>query len=148
MIIDNTQFITIEDYLVLEGIKNRELRDDLIDHFSCVIEEYLDAGNTFEEAFEGAKKRIAPDGVRKIEDDLNYLLTVNNQIMLRKIVFILGYISVFQIITAFAIFLPGFIDRQVAAMVAMSGIFIFSLSVVPFYFYQMYKKSVEKLQST
>jgi len=146
MIIDDIQFSIIREHLLNEGIKNFALQDDLIDHFSCIIEEYLNKGVSFEEALDIAKKRIAPDGVLKIEEDLNYLLTINNQIMIRKIVFLMGYISVFQIITAFALYLPGFIDKEVSGIIAMGGIFLFSTTVIPFYFYLQYKKSIDKLK--
>ena len=148
MILDDVQFLKVKSHILHEGVKNAALQDDLIDHFCCVIEEYLDKGHAFNEAFKMAKKRIIPEGAQKIENDLNYLLTVNNEIMLRKLVFILGYISVFQIITAFAIYLPGFVDQQVASMIAMGGIFTFSLTVIPFYFYQQYKRSVHKLKES
>ncbi len=68
--------------------------------------------------------------------------------MIRKIVFIIGYISVFQMITAFALYLSGFLDQQTSAMIAMGGVFTFSLSVVPFYCYQLYKRSLYKLQNS
>ncbi|NAS32383.1 hypothetical protein GTQ40_15470 [Flavobacteriaceae bacterium R38] len=148
MMISNLQLAFIKNYLSQEGITKIHLQDDLVDHFSCVIEEYLEEGIHFDEAFKKAKGRITPDGAKKIEDDLNYLLTINNQIMIRKIVFLMGYFSVFLIITAFALYLPGILDKETSGLIAMGGIFSFSTFVLPFYFYQLYKKSLHKLQNS
>ncbi|WP_394747200.1 hypothetical protein [Spongiimicrobium salis] len=147
MTINDQQLNFIQAYLRQEGVSKATLQEDLVDHFSCAIEEYLEEDVSFATAFDLAKERIAPDGVKKIEEDLIYLLTINHEIMLRKIVFILGYISILQIIMAFALYLPGSIlDKEVSGYIAMGGIFLFAVSVVPFYCYQLYKKSVHQLK--
>lgn len=149
MTINDHQITAIKGYLLEEGVSKQILQDDLIDHFSCAIEEYLEEGMSFSVAFDLAKDRITPDGAKKIEEDLIYLLTINHKIMLRKIVFILGYISILQIIMAFALYLPGSIlDKEVSGYIAMGGIFLFAVSVVPFYCYQLYKKSIHQLKES
>ncbi|WP_350293607.1 hypothetical protein [uncultured Croceitalea sp.] len=149
MTLKDQQLNLIKGYLHQEGVSKHSLQEDLIDHFSCAIEEYLEKDVSFTEAFDLAKERIAPDGVKKIEEDLIYLLTVNHEIMLRKIVFILGYISILEIIMAFALYLPGSIlTKEVSGYIAMGGIALFAVSVVPFYCYQLYKKSIHQLKES
>lgn len=146
--IDSQQLSLIKEHLLKEGVLRVPLRDDLIDHISCVIEEYSNEGIPFNEAFELAKERIAPDGFKTIENDLNYLLTINRNTMVRKIVFILGYLSVLEIIMAIALYTGNILPKEVAGLIAMAGMLLFGISVVPFYFYKQYGKSIHKLQES
>ncbi|NER15213.1 hypothetical protein GWK08_17285 [Leptobacterium flavescens] len=146
MRIDNHQLSAIKTFLKNEGVTNVQLRDDLTDHFGCVIEECMRDGKAFEDAFYMARDRIAPDGALQIEKDLNYLLTVNREIMIRKIVFIMGYFSAYTIILSIALYLPGILDANTSGLVAMAGMLLFSISVLPFYFYLWYKKSIHQFK--
>ena len=146
--INTQQLNIIKDQLLEAGVVRIPLQDDLLDHMGCVIEEYLNDGVPFDEAIEMAKERIAPNGFKTIENDLNYLLTINRNTMIRKIVFILGYVSVLEILMAIALYTGQILDWEVSGLIAMGGLFLFSISVVPYFFYQQYRKSLHKLQQS
>lgn len=148
MMVSDNQLAHIKGYLLNEGVSKFALQDDLTDHFCCVVEEQLEEGIDFEYAFEQARKRITPHGAKEIEEDLNFLLTIKKKIMLRKLVYIFGFIGVFDLLIGAALFLPGIIDKQLTGLLMMAGILMLMISVIPFWFYQLYKKSVNKLQQT
>lgn len=147
MMVTDDQLFQIQGFLMSEGVSKVGLQDDLADHFCCVIEECMeDAQLDFDEAFRVARERIAPDGPKEIEEDLHYLLTIKKKIMLRKIVFIFGFIGVLELMLALALNVAGILDAEVSGLLAMAGILILSVSVLPFGFYQMYQRSVQKVR--
>ena len=84
----------IRAYLLKEGLTDSNLVDDLVDHISCEIEFQL-AQNVsgFEEAFASAKEKILPNEPIEVENDLRFLTTKTQHIMIRKTSYIGGYFS-------------------------------------------------------
>lgn len=147
MIITDDQLFQIQGFLLSEGISEVSLQEDLADHFCCVIEECMvEEKLDFDEAFSEARRRIAPDGAKEIEEDLHYLLTIKKKIMLRKIVFLLGFFGVLNLMLALALNVSGILDAEVSGLIALSGILTLSVSILPFWFYQMYQRSVHKVK--
>ena len=139
----------IQHYLQEEGITHIPLRDDLIDHYACTIEEKMRFGKlNFKNAFIASKLQINPDGPYQIQKDLTYFLTIKNSVMIRKVVFILSYISVFQIITGYSLALAGFIPYDLSGMMMFGGLSLLSITAVPYFFYMMYQRSLNQLKST
>lgn len=147
MMVTDDQLFQIQGFLMSEGISQMSLQEDLADHFCCVIEECMEEESLdFDEAFRLAQKRIAPEGVKEIEEDLNYLLTIKKKIMLRKAVYIFGFIGVLDLLLAFALNISNILDAEVSGLLAMAGILTLSVSVVPFTFYHMYQRSVQSVR--
>lgn len=146
MRVDEAQITQIRGYLLGNGITNHSLQDDLLDHFCCSIEDRMEEGGSFDRAFADAVERITPDGPAKIQNDLNYLLTIKKRIMLRKIVFTVAYFSVYVVLLAIALRFPQIISADLTSLLIMVGILLFSLSAVPFFFYEMYQRSVRRLK--
>ena len=46
-------------------IESKELKEDLVDHFCCIIEDNMRQGNTFEESYEKAYQSICPGGLNE-----------------------------------------------------------------------------------
>lgn len=147
MIVTDDQLFQIQGFLMNEGISNVGLQEDLADHFCCVIEQSMEEGGLdFVDAFKLAQQRIVPDGAKEIEEDLDYLLTIKKKIMLRKAVYVFGFIGVLNLLLAFAMYISGILDAQVSGLLAMAGILTLAVSVLPFSFYQMYQRSVQKVR--
>lgn len=144
--IEETRLELVRSYLICNGITSQDLQDDLLDHFCCVIEENMEAGKSFDESLSGAIARVTPDGPLEIQNDLNYLLTVKKNIMLRKLVFTTSYISVFIILLGAAMRIPQIISADLALLLTMVGILLFSVSTVPYFFYSRYMQSVRNLR--
>lgn len=147
MIVTDDQLFQIQGYLMSEGVTGVALQEDLADHFCCVIEEGMqERGLVFESAFEEAKQRIAPEGVEGIQEDLDYLLTIKKKIMLRKVVFVFGFIGMLSLMLALGLRVSGVVPPEVAGLVAMAGILTLAISILPYTFYQMYMRSVQRLK--
>lgn len=147
MMIDEGQISFVKGYLTGNGISSHQLQDDLLDHFCCVIEENMEEGQSFNDSFTKAIDRITPDGPEKIQNDLNYLLTIKKSVMLRKLVFLASYLSVFIVLFAAALRIPQIISADLALLLVMQGILIFSITTVPYFFYDRYQKSIRTLKS-
>jgi hypothetical protein len=85
---NNIDFITKE--ITESGITSDELKQDLIDHFCCVIEEELNKGKSFNEAYDIAYKNICPNGFEDIQKETVYLLTKKKTEIMKKSLFLAG----------------------------------------------------------
>lgn len=146
MRVSDDQLIEIQGYLMSEGVTQVSLQEDLVDHYSCVIEELMSEGKAFQSAFSEAKNRIAPEGAQELQEDLNYLLTIKKKLMLRKLVFVFGFFGMLEIMLALALSVAGFIETDLAGLLVMAGILTLSVSVLPFWFFQLYKRSANRVQ--
>jgi hypothetical protein len=92
--ISDQQTEILKAFLRSEKFTDENLIDDLVDHLSCEIESRLENGNvTFEEALEVAKQKILPNEPLQVQKDLEFLTTKTQNIMIKKIAFIGGYLS-------------------------------------------------------
>jgi len=146
MTVTDDQLFQIQGYLMSEGVSDVGLQEDLVDHFCCLIEGIMKGGKSFANAFEDAKRAVAPEGAGEIQEDLNYLLTIKKKVMLRKLVFVFGFFGVMSLLLASAMYISGILDAQTSGLLAMAGILTLSVSVLPFWFLQLYRRSVQKLQ--
>ena len=122
-------------------IQSKELHDDLLDHFCCVIEDRMNKGEQFDEAFEKACLQICPDGLGEIQ---NELLTSKSIRFMKKSTIVLGIIA---ISTSCA----GAWFKMCHWPAANILIFIAILSIVfgflPLYFMYMYKQDITRHSS-
>ena len=75
------------------GITIPTLKDDLIDHLCCVVESKMENGILFENALQDALREVAPHGLEAIQNQTLYLLNSPNKIFMRKIIFLIGFMS-------------------------------------------------------
>ena len=73
-------------------ISNQELKDDLVDHFCCVIEEEMSKGLSFEESYEKAYQSTTPNGFGEIQRETTFLLNYKKMMTMKRLTFILGFI--------------------------------------------------------
>ncbi len=64
-----------------EGINYSHLSTDLVDHICCEIEDYMNNGISFTEAYELVKKKFNIKGLRHIQQDTLMLIDKNYRIM-------------------------------------------------------------------
>ncbi|MCE7996686.1 MAG: hypothetical protein HEP71_32300 [Roseivirga sp.] len=147
MMVTDDQLFQIQGFLMSEGVSNVGLQEDLADHFCCVIEQCMEGEDLdFDDAFKLAQQRITPDGAKEIEEDLDYLLTIKKKIMLRKVVYVFGFIGVLNLLLAFSMYISGILNAEVSGLLAMAGILTLAISVLPFSFYQMYQRSAQRVR--
>lgn len=85
--------LTIINREVKKFIVNEMLKDDLVDHLCCVIEDELKKGKPFDEAFNDAIQELAPDGLEEIQHETTRLLNPFKIIFMKKITYISGLIT-------------------------------------------------------
>lgn len=108
------------------SIKNQELKDDLIDHFCCLIEIEMTRGLSFDEALEKAYMQTAPNGLDEIQQETIFLLNYSKIMFMKRLTYGTGYL--FALTSIVGIFfkmmhLPG---ATMLAFIGGSGLaFIF-----------------------
>jgi hypothetical protein len=80
------------------GIEIDTLRDDLLDHLCCVIECEMKEGKSLDDSLNDAIKQLAPDGLKQIERETVFLLNSNKILLMKKIMFFIGFVGAFTLI--------------------------------------------------
>jgi hypothetical protein len=75
------------------GITIQELKEDLLDHFCCFVEDELKKGNSFEMAYHRAMEEICPNGFDEIQRETVFLLNSNKIRFMKKVMYSIGLIS-------------------------------------------------------
>lgn len=107
-----------------------DLKEDLIDHFCCVIENEMDKGKDFETAYQTAYNRISPEGIEELDNEMMFLMNSKSKKRLSKMLRISGFTAMTGlIITIFmkALHLPY--AQLVLIFTAFVTLFIFLPSV-------------------
>ena len=79
------QIDLIQAHVEQSGLTIATLRDDVLDHLCCVVEEKLKKGKDFDRAFREALIELAPDGLAEIEHETVFLLNANKIILMKKL---------------------------------------------------------------
>jgi hypothetical protein len=91
LIIDN-KVEWIESDLISRGLKYESLREDILDHICCLLEESMIEGKDFETSYSEIIENIGDDRLRGIEHQTLLLLDKNFQKM-KKTTYIIGLVS-------------------------------------------------------
>ncbi|MBO3700356.1 hypothetical protein [Roseivirga sp. E12] len=83
----------IKEYLRTEQFTDQALIDDLLDHISCEIELQMEVGTNFEDAFHTALEKVLPQEPVQVQQDLEFLTTKTQNIMIKKTAYVGGYVS-------------------------------------------------------
>lgn len=76
-------------------IDSEELKEDLIDHFCCIIEENMQRGKSFKESYNRAYQIICPNGLNEIYQESIFLLSSKRIKIMKKLLFVTGFIVAF-----------------------------------------------------
>lgn len=82
-----------------EALNNRELEQDLLDHFCCYIEARMEEGADLETAYAAARSAISPGGLKEIEFELYFIMNFNKQLTMKKLIFLAGFFAAFMLST-------------------------------------------------
>lgn len=91
------QIELISAYIKQHGVAQDELHDDLLDHVCTSIENRLQQGASFEEAFQHTIKLFGPGGLKQVQQETFELLTEMNETM-KKVTFGFGLTSTFLLL--------------------------------------------------
>ncbi|PHN04000.1 hypothetical protein [Flavilitoribacter nigricans] len=152
MSIREQQIKEIRKYLLESGLDIPAVVDDMQDHFCCVIEDSLRAGNSFETAFAEARLLVPPEDIREIQSDTIYYLTIKSKIMHVKGIFLTAFFSVFlyvlgTIIYKFMILSGAGPAGEIRFILQTLGLVVFGFGFLPLLFSFGYKQFVARLQA-
>lgn len=74
------------------SLKNQSLKDDLIDHFCCLVEMEMAKGNSFEDSLNRAYAQTAPNGLDEIQRETIFLLNYSKIMIMKKVTYLSGYL--------------------------------------------------------
>ena len=119
------------------GVTMDELADSLVDHICCAIEREKEM--SFEEAYTNALAAFGDDGLQRTQRETILFINQKKEIIMKKTMFILGYIAVSLITTGLLFKLqhwPG------ASIMLVFGIGLLNFGFLPMYFYGRYKQAI------
>lgn len=138
--LDKKQVKAIAEDVKQASITLSHLADDLVDHICCEVENMMDEGKSFKQAYEIVKKQTGISVLKKIQEDTKYLTDKNYRIM-KTTMKITGNISLAMIMfgTVFKIMhWPG------AGPLLVFGFFILCAVFFPVAVYVNYKNASKK----
>lgn len=126
------------------NIRSKELIDDLIDHFCCLVEIEMSRGTAFEKAYQKAYEQTSPNGLDEIQNETLFLFNYQKLKTMKMITFGLGYLFTLALSTGclFKILhLPG------AGVLLLSGLTGLAFVFAPLFLVNQFKSLVGGLLS-
>lgn len=102
----------------------QSLKEDLLDHFCCFVEEEMKWGSSFHEAYLKATKQICPNGFDEIQKETIFLLNSKKIMTMKKALYFIGLGSAMSMSLGFLfriLHMPG------ADQLTYYGLFVFAL---------------------
>jgi hypothetical protein len=97
--LSDAQVSLILDRIIAGGVSDTGLRNELLDHYCCFIEEKLITGIDFELAYNIAFQTISPNGMQEIQEELYFILNFNQQTIMKRFIYGFGFLAVFCLST-------------------------------------------------
>jgi len=109
-ILNELQIGKIADTVNESAIASAEMKEDLIDHLCCIVEDEMSKGKDFETVFQTVWKRFCTKGLNEIQHEEVFLKTSKQRKRLDLFIYISGYtalILTFATIMLQLFHLPG-----------------------------------------
>lgn len=121
------------------GKLSRELKDDLIDHFCCAIEDEMAKGKDFETAYHSVCEKICPNGLDELLEENSFIPTSGKRKQLSQTLKISGIITLAGGTAAALMKLLHFpFGQMVLILTAAVAVFIF----LPALFLYLFQKKI------
>ena len=128
------------DFLALElekrGATQPEFAGEMLDHFCCAIEAEMESEDQFQNSFRKAWMEICPDGLEKLNREVVYVSLSNRFKLMKKLVFIIGFISGFLFVVGYTFKTQHWPTANVQIML---GTLLFVAGFLPSYLYMKFK---------
>lgn len=131
---------------IIHGSKiiSEAMKEDLIDHFCCAVEEEMNKGLSFKDSYDKAYQNICPDGFDEIQRETVYLLTFKNIKAMKRLMYLSGYLALTGMTTTLYLQLSHLRYGGISLMLtAALLIFLF----IPSLFMHLYKRELTKSTS-
>lgn len=131
---EQIEFIELE--IFRSTIVDKGLKDDLLDHICCIVENEMGKGLPFEKAYQKAYYMTTPNGYDEIQRETIFLLNKNKIIAMKRLTFISGFI--FSLMLTAGIYLK-FMHMMGAGLLMALGVGGFVLIFFPLIIINQYK---------
>lgn len=134
----------IKEDIDRSGIRIESLKEDLLDHCCCFIEEEMKWGASFQTAYMKARSEVCPNGFGEIQNETIFLLNSNKIMIMKKTIYLIGLASAMGMSMGFLfriLHLPG------GDQLTYYGLFVFALVFLPAFAILQFKNSFGKLVS-
>jgi lysylphosphatidylglycerol synthetase-like protein (DUF2156 family) len=122
-------------------IELSEMREDLIDHFCCAIEEEMKRGESFQKSYDKAYQNICPNGFDEIQRETVHLFTFKKIKAMKRLMYLSGYLGLISLTTT--LFLKiSHIRYGGYTLLLTAAILIFLF--LPSLFMNLYKRELTK----
>jgi hypothetical protein len=121
------QIVAIQRRVESSSIRIQTLKDDIIDHLCCVVEDQLDKGKNFERSLEAAVCELAPGGFDEIQRETIFLLSSTKIIAMKKFMYLIGLLSAMSFVLGWTFGMmhwPGATELSIGGFLGFTFIFI------------------------
>lgn len=125
------QIAFIESDIRRNGIETEEVRENLLDHICCILEQSIKTGDQFNDVYRETIKQFYTSDLKEIEEETQYLLTFKNYYVMKRSMIISGASSAFLLLVGSffkTMHWPG------AGVLLVLGITFFSVVFLPMLF--------------
>ena len=134
MILTDNQIDSISCDLDVLGIKSSELKDDILDHICSDIE--ARKGINFDEAYQTVIKKFGGNqAIEQIQKDTDYLLNYKRTLLLKRALYISGFIVSFLMSTGIMF---KVMQWPFAGMILLIAFVLLNFVLLPIFFYERY----------
>ncbi|UTW63151.1 hypothetical protein KFE98_03060 [bacterium SCSIO 12741] len=110
----------INDILVENGVSYDELRNDLLDHVCCLVEEQMDDGRSFQQGLDTALDRFGLNQLKIIQETTLYLINSKLNTM-KKTIGIIGLITSLLVILGVLFKILHFPGANIMLVLGITG---------------------------
>ncbi len=123
------------------SIKSAAMKEDLIDHFCCAVEEEMKRGSDFDKSYDKAYHNICSDGFDEIQKETVFLLTSKKIKAMKQLMYVSGYLSAIGVTTTIFMKLNHVAGGQ---LVFLTTVLILAFLFLPTIFISLYKRELTK----
>jgi len=92
-VLNEAQIERIADTVNGSNIVSAELKEDLIDHLCCIVEDEMSKGKEFETAYRTALQGFRPNGLDEIRNGTVFLFTSKNRKRIDRTIYTSGFLA-------------------------------------------------------
>ena len=136
-VLNESQIERIADMVSGSNIASAELKEDLIDHLCCVVEDEMSRGKEFEASYQTALQRVCPNGMDEIQNETLFLLPLKSRKRLDKTMYVSGFVALTGIL---ATTIMKVLHLPFAQLVLLTTTFVVILVFLPSIFIRLMKQ--------
>jgi hypothetical protein len=138
----------IRNVIGKSNITIETLRDDLLDHLCCVVENEISQGQSFELSLANAMINLAPNGLHEIQRQTIFLLHAPKIIRMKKVMYFIGLLSAMSFVLGWTFGMmhwPGATQLSIGGFLGFIFVFI-PLSAMDYFKTKIHRALTEKLR--